>query len=332
VWKSRIAAVIDQDIPLALITEPEPLKDDRMTAPETLPANQISTTAGISIVVALAVMALKYLAYHKTGSAALYSDALESIVNVVAAIAALLAVRISALPPDHNHPFGHHKAEFFSAVLEGTLIIIAALLIFEEAYRAWLAPRALDQPAAGLAINGLATAINAVWGWYLIRRGRSLRSPALSAGGWHVLADVITSLGVLAGLGLSIATGWAVLDPVLAVLVGFNILWAGYSITTRSINSLMDVSAGPEVENEIRATIQAAGFGALQAHDVRTRHAGRVTFIEFHLVVPGEMTVQASHDICDRLEDALQARIAGAEVVIHVEPGDKAKDTDAVPL
>jgi cation diffusion facilitator family transporter len=295
-------------------------------------SNRIGATAAISIAVALAVMALKYLAYLKTGSAALYSDALESIVNVVTAVAALIAVRISALPPDRNHPFGHHKAEFFSAILEGALIIIAALLIFEEAYRAWLTPRLLSQPYEGLAINGVATAVNAIWGGYLIQRGRSLRSPALSAGGWHVLSDVITSLGVLAGLVLSIATGWAVLDPLLAVLVGFNILWAGYRITSSSVNSLMDVSAGPEVEDEIRGAIKAAGYGALQAHDIRTRHAGRATFIEFHLVVPGDMTVRASHDICDRIEDAIRARIPGSEAVIHVEPDHKAKEKGALPL
>lgn len=289
-------------------------------------------TAIGTIVVAFAAMALKYVAYLKTGSAALYSDALESVVNVTTAIAALAAIRISLRPPDRTHPFGHHKAEFFSAVLEGVLIIVAALLIFEEAYQAWYRPRELTEPAAGMAINAAATALNATWGGYMIRRGRQLPSPALSAGGWHLMSDVITSIGVLVGVGLAVVTGWTLLDPLLAFLVGLSILWAGYRITTQSMNSLMDAAASPEIEQEIRSAITASGAGAIQAHDIRTRQAGRATFIEFHLVVPGAMTVEQSHEICDRIEATVKTRIPGAEVVVHVEPDYKAKTKGAVPL
>jgi len=292
----------------------------------------LGRTALATIVVALLVMGLKYLAYFKTGSAALYSDALESIVNVVAAVAALIAIRVSALPPDHNHPFGHHKAEFFSAVLEGALIVLAAVLIFQEAYEAWRNPRTLTEPVQGLAINGLAAAINAGWAGYLIARGRQWKSPALSAGGWHILTDVFTSVGVLVGLLLAIWTGIGVLDPLLAALVGVNILWAGYHITTTSISSLMDEAASPQIEAEIREAIRDSGAGAIQAHDIRTRHAGRATFIEFHLVVPGTMTVMDAHDICDRIEAAVRARITGSDIVIHVEPEHKAKTRGAVAV
>jgi cation diffusion facilitator family transporter len=290
----------------------------------------VGRTATVTIAVAIGVMGLKYLAYWKTGSAALYSDALESIVNVVTAVAALVAVRVSAIPPDRRHPFGHHKAEFFSAVLEGALIVLAAFLIFQEAYDAWRNPRLLTEPAEGLAINGLAAAINAAWAYYLIARGRLWKSPALTAGGWHILTDVLTSVGVLIGLLLSLWTGIKQLDPLLAVLVGANILWAGYHITSTSISSLMDEAASPEDQAAIHAAIRASGEGAIQAHDIRTRHAGRVTFIEFHLVVPGAMTVLESHEICDRIEAAVKTRIPGSQIVIHVEPDFKAKDQDAV--
>lgn len=292
----------------------------------------VSRTAVLTIVVAFAVMGLKYVAYWKTGSAALYSDALESIVNVVTAVVALIAVRVSAMPPDRNHPYGHHKAELFSAVLEGALIVLAAVLIFQEAYAAWLNPRTLTEPAEGLAINALAGVLNAAWAGYLISRGRLWKSPALTAGGWHILTDVLTSVGVLIGLLLALWTGLTAIDPLLAVLVGLNILWAGYQITMSSISSLMDETAGPEIEREIRAAIKESGEGAIQAHDIRTRHAGRATFIEFHLVVPGEMTVKDSHDICDRIEAAARRRIPGSEVVIHVEPEHKAKSKGAVTV
>jgi cation diffusion facilitator family transporter len=292
----------------------------------------VGRTAIATIAVALVVMSLKYLAYWKTGSAALYSDALESIVNVVTAIAALVAVRVSAMPPDLKHPFGHHKAEFFSAVLEGALIVVAAMLIFQEAYEAWLNPRTLTQPAEGLAINGLAAAINAGWAAFLIARGKAWKSPALTAGGWHILTDVLTSVGVLAGLLLSLWSGISELDPLLAALVGANILWAGYHIITSSISSLLDEAASSDDQIEIRAAIQESGAGAIQAHDIRTRHAGRVMFIEFHLVVPGSMTVLESHDICDRIEAAVKARIPGSQLVIHVEPDHKAKSKDVVAV
>ena len=292
----------------------------------------VGRTAIVTIVVAFLVMALKYAAYLRTGSAALYSDALESIVNVVAGGAALMAVRISAMPPDRKHPFGHHKAEFFSAVLEGALIVVAAVLIFQEAYHAWLNPRTLTEPAEGLAINAVAGAINAGWAAYLISRGKAWKSPALSAGGWHILTDVATSVGVLAGLLLSLWTGIKQLDPMLAAFVGANILWTGYRITMSSMSSLLDEAASSEDQDHIRAAIQDCGAGAIQAHDIRTRHAGRVTFIEFHLVVPGNMTVLESHTICDRIEEALKERIPGSQIVIHVEPDHKAKAKGAVAV
>lgn len=295
-------------------------------------ATYVQTMAVGSIIVAFIVMGIKYLAYLKTGSVALYSDALESIVNVVTALAALVAIRIGMRPPDANHPFGHHKAEYLSAVLEGALIVIAALMILREAYTAFLSPRQLTEPAVGLAINGAATALNAAWAMLLMSRGRVWGSLALVADGKHLMTDVVTSVGVFVGLVLATLTGWAILDPLLACAVAVNILWTGYGLAKESMSGLLDERASPDIEKRIRAAIAANGAGALEAHDIRTRHAGRMTFIEFHLVVPGTMTVADAHAICDRLEDAIEAELIDADVIIHVEPDEKAKPDVAIAL
>jgi cation diffusion facilitator family transporter len=275
-------------------------------------------------------MGLKYAAYWQTGSVALYSDALESIVNLATAAVALYTVRIAARPADRRHQFGHHKAEYFSAVLEGVLIVVAALLILREAYDAYIAPRNLGNLMQGLGINAAATAINAGWSVFLIQWGRAQRSPALVADGWHLSTDVVTSIGVLIGLGLASATGWQVLDPAMATLVAMNILWAGWRLVRESVSGLMDEAVTAEVASHIRQVIAANASGAIEAHDVKTRTAGRVTFIEFHLVVPGDMTVAASHEICDRLEVALFDAVHGAQVLIHVEPEQEAKQKGVV--
>jgi cation diffusion facilitator family transporter len=301
----------------------------------------MATTAGrrdvtwiavASIAVAIAVMGIKYLAYLKTGSVALYSDALESIVNVVTAIVALISIQISSRPADRRHQFGHHKAEYFSAVLEGALIIVAALLILREAYDALLKPRALSEPALGIAISLAATALNAIWCAFLIVWGRRHRSPALVADGWHLFTDVLTSVGVIVGLGLVWATGWHILDPALAAAVAVNILWTGWRLTRESMSGLMDEAVAADINRQIRQIISANAEGAIEAHDLRTRTAGRATFIEFHLVVPGSLTVAEAHKICDRLEDVLGREIPGAEVLIHVEPDGEARHKGVIVL
>jgi cation diffusion facilitator family transporter len=302
-----------------------------MTATSLQPAAKLKLAALVSIAVAAIVMGLKYLAYWRTGSAALYSDALESIVNLVTAGVALYAIHIAFQPADRQHQFGHHKAEYFSAVIEGVLIVVAALLILHEAYDAFVKPRILNDLTAGLGLNAVATGINAGWCAFLLRWGRRQRSPALIADGWHLLTDVFTSIGVLVGLGLATVTGWQFLDPLLAALVALNILWAGWRLVRESVSGLMDEAVTAEVARSIRAVIAANAEGAIEAHDVKTRTAGRVTFIEFHLVVPGDMTVATSHQICNRLEAALIEAVQGAEVLIHVEPEEEAKQT-GVPV
>ena len=303
-----------------------------MMAHADLRRRSIGTIAALSVAVGVGVLALKFFAYRITGSVALYSDALESIVNVAASGAALLAIRYGARPPDANHPYGHHKAEYLSVVLEGVLIIIAALSILREAYFAFLAPRMFTAPVEGLLVNGLASVINGGWCWFLITEGRKRRSPALVADGRHLFTDVITSVGVLVGLVLSVLTGIALLDPALAALVAFNILWSGWRLIRQSLGGLMDEAVPGEELDEIRKIISANAEGAIEAHDVRTRNAGRVTFIDFHLVVPGSMAVSDAHAICDRIEGALRAEVSDAMITIHVEPEEKAKHQGVVVI
>lgn len=285
-----------------------------------------------SILIGVLVLGIKYLAYWVTGSVALYSDALESFVNVATAVAALLAVRLSEQPADKNHPYGHYKVEYFSAVLAGALIIVAALLILREAWGAVQAPRVIDAPAEGLALSMLASVINAAWAWILVSQGRRLRSPALAADGRHLFSDVVTSIGVVIGIGLAVTTGWTILDPALAALVAVNILWSGWVVIRESLGGLMDEAVSTARLEQIRGVISRNADGAIEAHDVRTRNAGRVTFIDFHLVVPGEMSVLDAHEICDRIERALKEAVDGALITIHVEPESKAKAHGVVVL
>jgi cation diffusion facilitator family transporter len=285
-----------------------------------------------SLAVGVVVLVLKTLAWLMTGSVALYSDALESIINVAAAGAALVAIRLASLPADANHPYGHHKAEYFSAVLEGVLIVLAALAILREAWIAFQEPRALELSVTGLALNGAASVINGIWCQILLTAGRRHRSPALVADGKHLLADVVSSVGVLFGVILAKLTGWAVLDPALAALVALNILWSGWNLVRHSVGGLMDAAPPQEDLDRIRALISLNAEGAIEAHDVRTRHAGRVTFIDFHLVVDGSKSVREAHDICDRIEAAVKAEFDEAVITIHVEPDHKAKHAGIVVL
>lgn len=295
----------------------------------------MSTTVRLaigSVFVGALVLGIKTLAWWLTGSVALFSDALESTVNVATAIAALIAIRIAARPADASHPYGHHKAEFFSAVLEGVMIIVAALLILREAYHGFMNPVALDLPIEGLLINGAATGVNAVWAWVLVTCGRSNRSPALVADGKHLFTDVVTSAGVALGVLLAIVTGWWVLDPLMAALVAVNILWSGSNVVREALSGLLDEAVPQETLDTVREVISTEAGGAVEAHDLRTRHAGQAIFIDFHLVVPGETTVFDAHEICDRVEAGLKAAIRGARITIHVEPEHKQKHSGIVVL
>jgi cation diffusion facilitator family transporter len=306
-----------------------------LTAAVSPSKQKVARLAGWSIVVALAVLALKTFAWRITGSVALYSDALESIANVMASGGAFWAIQVSHKPADREHQHGHHKAEYFSAVLEGVLIVVAALLILAEVWRTLQNPAPIDEPWTGLAVNGVASVINGFWAWLLISAGRSGRSPALVADGRHIMTDVVTSAGVIAGLAGAVLTGWTILDPLLALIVAVNILWQGWRVIGSSVDGLMDRAVDRDEHLRIRDIISANAKGALEVHDLKTRIAGRATFIEFHLVVDAGMSVGASHVICDRIEEALKAEVPSVRITIHVEPDDEAKlplGTAAVPF
>ena len=276
--------------------------------------------AALSILVGLTVLALKLLAAHLTGSVALWSDALESIVNVAAAGVALIAIRIAARPPDAGHPFGHGKAEYLSAVAEGVLIVVAALAILNEAWQGLRDPKPLVMDAGAIAASLSASVLNAGWAGLLIRSGRRLRSAALDADGRHLLSDVVTSAGVLAGVGLAILTGLVWLDAALAALVGAYVIWSGWRLIRRSVDGLMDAAPVPEDLARIESSITATLPPGARYHALRARQAGHQTFIDLHLTVDGAMPVVEAHGLCDRIEGAVEQALPGARVSIHVEP------------
>jgi cation diffusion facilitator family transporter len=290
----------------------------------------LKTLAAASIGVAVLVLALKLVAWRMTGSLALFSDAMESIVNVVTAVTTLVALRVALKPADDGHPYGHQKAEYFAAVLQGSLILLAALSIFVAVYRGLVDPTPIQQAWSGLGVNIAAGVVNALWSYVLVREGRRRRSPALSAEGKHLYADVMSSIGVAAGLVLATLTGLPWLDPLLAAGVGIHVLWSGMMLIRESVGGLMDESLPPRLLNRIEAAIAESGTGAIEAHDLRSRVAGAMHFIEFHLVVPASMTVGESHLICDRIEAAIRDEVGKALITIHVEPDDKAKRSGVI--
>jgi cation diffusion facilitator family transporter len=294
---------------------------------------QVATRiASASIFVGLIVLALKAGAWWLTGSAALYSDALETVVNVAASVIALYALHVASLPADREHPFGHAKAEFLAAAVEGALILGAAASILAGAWQAWLHPHVLETPWRGLALNGAATLINLGWAYVLLRTARAARSPALDADGRHLLADVANSVGVAIGVVLVVVTGRLWLDAAVAAATAVEVVWSGLRLITVSVGGLMDEAPDQATLDKIRQVISANADGAIEAHDLRTRHAGRQSFLEFHLVVPGSMAVAEAHEICDRIEGAFRTEMAHLIVNIHVEPEHKAKHHGVVVL
>ena len=297
------------------------------------PPNELASRLAYgSLAVGLLVLALKGYAAYATGSIALFSDALESVVNLVTAIVALVAVRLAAKPADAALPYGYYKAEYFSAVVIGIFIAVAALVIFSEAYQGFVAPRDFSTDPLGIGLSIAATGVNAIWAFMLLREGRRAQSPALIADGKHLFTDVLSTGGVLVGIAFGKATGWTQLDAILAALVGLTILWSGWQLIRESVIGLMDVAVDPKTLTMIRELISSNAEGAIEAHDIRTRQAGQMMFVEFHLVVPGAMSVEAAHEICDRIEARLREAVANAQVTIHVEPENKAKHSGIVVL
>ncbi|WP_199065585.1 cation diffusion facilitator family transporter [Chitinimonas sp. BJB300] len=280
--------------------------------------------AMLSIAAACITLGLKFLAYHLTGSVSLYSDALESFVNLAAAIAGLVALSIAAKPADREHPWGHEKAEYFSSGFEGALIIIAAISIVYESLHKLMHPTPMESIGWGIVISMLATAVNAGTAIALLRYAKRHDSITLEADAHHLLSDVWTSLGVAIALGLLmlLPPSWAFLDPLIAILVAINILRIGTHLLRRSADGLMD-SALPDTElTQIESAIQQALPNNARHHALRTRKSGNKRFVEFKLNVPGNMTVAKSHALCDQLEAHIQQQLARCQVTIHVEPAD----------
>ncbi|UZO98619.1 Cobalt-zinc-cadmium resistance protein czcD [Roseomonas mucosa] len=278
-----------------------------------------------SILFGLVVLGLKFAAWRVTGSVALYSDALESIINVATAGTTALALWVSQRPADAGHPYGHGKAEYFSAVLEGVLIVLAALSILREAWFGFLSPTPVEAPLLGLAINAAATLLNGAWATVLLRAGRARQSPALLADARHLFTNVFTSGGVLLGFVLVPLTGWPLLDPALAALVALNILWSGAGVVRSSVGGLMDAAPDKEVMRRLRGIISRNADGALEAHDLRAHRVGGRLFLECHLVLPGDMPLREAHAVCNRVEEALGREMGDIVATIHPEPEEEAQ-------
>ncbi len=276
--------------------------------------------AWLSIAAALVTMGIKLLAWRMTGSVGLLSDALESSVNLAAAALLVVALRVAAQPPDDEHQFGHDKAELFSAGAEGLMIVVAAGLILWQAVDRLLEPRDLDQVGAGAAVSAAAAAVNLAVGMRLTRAGREHHSLALVADGKHLLTDVWTSAGVVAGIALVAVTGLRWLDPVLAIAVGLNIVLTGGRLVWRSMHSLMD-PAMPAAEREVvDAILGRYAARGVRFHALRSRVAGQRRFLTLHVLVPGAWTVRDGHDLVEVLERELQGAIPHLTVLSHLEP------------
>ena len=277
--------------------------------------------AWISVAAAIATIGLKTLAWWLTGSVGLLSDALESLVNLAAALLALSMLRLAATPPDADHPYGFSKAEYFSAGIEGALIVLAAAGIVWTAIPRLIAPRALDMPFAGLALTVVASGINFAVAMTLLRAGREHESITLEADGRHLLTDVWTSAGVIAGVALVFVTGWLRLDPIVAIAVAVHILWTGFGLVRRSVRGLLDPAISTEDQRELTKLFNeySRRYG-VTFHALRTRQAGARRFVSFHMLVPDEWTVAQAHRLSEEVESRMRSMVPNLGVLVHIEP------------
>jgi cation diffusion facilitator family transporter len=277
--------------------------------------------AWLSVAAAIVTIGLKTCAWWLTGSVGLLSDALESLVNLVAALLALSMLRLAAAPPDDGHQYGHSKAEYFSAGIEGALIALAAVGIVLAALPRLVEPRPLDTPVLGLALTVAASAINLAVGLVLIRAGRRHHSITLEADGHHLMTDVWTSLGVIVGVALVFITGWLRLDPLVALAVALYIVWTGVGLMRRSVSGLLDAAIPRGDQEEITKlfTEYARRYG-VSFHAFRTRQAGARRFVSFHLLVPDAWTVAQAHRLSEEIEERIRSMVPSASVLTHIEP------------
>lgn len=276
--------------------------------------------AALSIGAAVLTIALKFGAYRLTGSVGLLSDALESIVNLVAAVAAFWALSYAVKPPDAKHTFGHSKAEYFSSALEGLLVLVAAGSIAVAAGERLFHPQPLEQVGLGLGLSFIATALNGGVAWILLKASRRHRSITLRADAYHLLTDVWTSVGVVLGIGLVSVTGWLILDPIVALLVAANIVWTGFQLLRETGSGLLDAAIPEDDQKAIALIMSEYETRGIHFHAMRTRVAGARRFVSFHVLVPGAWTVQQGHDVCEAIEQAISLALPGTDVQTHLEP------------
>lgn len=281
--------------------------------------------AWLSIVVSVVVFGMKMAAWSVTGSVGLLSDALESTVNIVAAVVALFAIRAAMKPADAVHHFGRGKAEYFSAQIEGFMILFAALIIVYTAIERIINPRELESIGWGLTISTVAAVINGGTAMILLRTGKQHRSPALVADGKHLLTDVWTSVGVIVGVGLVVLTGWQRLDGVVALAVGLNIVVTGVRLLRASTAGLMDKALPDEDHLKIVEVLQRHESETVKFHALQTREAGRERFVSMHVLVPGDWSIQKGHDLSEVIEAEIKALLEHTTVSTHVEPLEDAR-------
>ncbi len=276
----------------------------------------------LSVLAAVLTIVMKGAAYALTGSTGLLSDTLESLINLLAALTMYFSIWYASRPADANHAFGHDKIEFFASGLEGGLIIVAGLGTIWYGIEHLRTPTPLEQLGIGSILAAIAATINGLVAWQLVKVGRARRSPALEADGWHLFTDLITTIAVLLGLMLVALTGNTLWDPLLAVGVGLSIIWTGFRLMRRSFNGLMDHALPTLEQEQLRQRIRTTLHNGTDFHAVRTRRAGQTAFLEFHLLVPGQMTVDAAHTMAHTIEAELHALMPGLVVTIHIEPID----------
>jgi cation diffusion facilitator family transporter len=276
--------------------------------------------AWLSIVAAILTIALKGIAYILTGSVGLFSDALESIVNLVGAMMALAMLTIAVHPADEEHAFGHNKAEYFSSGVEGTLILLAAGSIIATAIPRLIIPKPLEQISLGLGVSVVASLINLFVSRVLLRASKQYRSITLDADARHLMTDVWTSIGVLVGVGAVALTGWQRLDPIVACLVAANIIWSGVGIIRRSISGLMDTALPIEDQNKIQKILETFIKDGVQTHALRTRRSGTRQFVSLHVLVPGRWTVHRGHELLERIEMDIRQALPEVTIFTHMEP------------
>ena len=276
--------------------------------------------AGLSILAAVVTIGLKFGAYVLTGSVGLFSDAAESVVNLVAAVAALWALSLAARPPDEEHAFGHNKAEYFSSGLESALILLAAALISATAIPRLFEPQPLENVGFGLAITIVASAINGGVALVILRAGRRMRSITLEADAKHLFTDVWTSVGVVLGIVVVGLTGWLVLDPIIALVVAGNIVWTGVRLLRETGQGLLDRALPAEDLATISRVLSRYEEQNIRFHALRTRSAGQRRFISMHVLVPGTWSVKRGHDLAEEIEHDIARDLPQSTFFIHVEP------------